>query len=535
MAVLLRLKQTVRTLLLLDRNMRTVFPIYDGAHQSVDKAVLDSECVNLQAYSPIATGAASRTSLVPTPGLTTFLTGSISPFVGYVFKNELYVILRGFPDDYLYKIDKNGAETLIGSLGSSVRTSRNFPQFASNGELLYILFPEDSGYFYDPDTGLSQNVDVVYQGYEAEDTGVISVTSGDGYFIFCTTKTVFNSGLVTDVDKGKSFDALDFASAEYSDDDNVRVAWLKGELRIFGSATMETWANVGGTDFPFQRIDGATIEKGLKYPNTLQEVDNSFVWVGSGKNESLAVWRATGGGGTQKLSNEYVDALLINTTLDADDAYDSQGFAYSYDGNTVYGFSIAIQDSVFTQSDATLCTDLSEGARVGRMSWRQNYTADSQNPSLKIIPYSAWSVGNCVICYNRVIFNGRYELNSSVFSEKDAKVFRRFTSSYLQAEGDDVYVSRVELRMKNAVGEATASDDIDRNPTVLMEVSDDQGRTWKDFGSRNIGRAVNTRTQVVWNRGCGRSPNYRLFRFTTNNSVEMVFLDLVLDIERASH
>ena len=88
--------------------------------------------------------------------------------------------------------------------------------------------------------------------------------------------------------------------------------------------------------------------------------------------------------------------------------------------------------------------------------------------------------------------------------------------------------------MKNATADPNSSSEADRNPTVKMEVSDDQGRSWTDFGSRSIGKSGKTRTQVVWNRGCGRAPNYRLFRFTTENSIETVFLDLVLDIERSA-
>jgi hypothetical protein len=506
--------------------MRITLPVYDGASQSYP-SVLGSELINLQPYTPIGSGKSTARSLVPTPGFSDFTT-SLNPLVGTVFKNELYVVQASGLTYKLYKVDSTGAETLIGDLGSS---SRNItvPQFASNGEVLSILFPETDNYFYDPSTGLSQNTDAVYQGYEAEDTGVISVTSGDGYFIYCTTKKVFTSSLVTAADKGTSFDALDFATAEFSADDNVRVAWLKGELHVFGEETTEVWANVGGSGFPFQRIDGATIEKGLTYQMSLVEVDNSFMWVGRGEGESPAVWRATGGGGAQKVSNDYVDKLLID--YGSDDTYSGTGFSYSFNGNTVYGFGIANSS---TEGDFTVLYDLIESARSGQLAWRRNFSRDTGSPSFKPFPFVKWELTNCLYVYDKVIFNGKYELTNDTFDADGDKVYRRFSSAYLQAQGEEVYVTRVEIRMKNATGDPDAADEVDRIPTVKMEISDDQGRTWVDYGSRNIGQSGKTRTQAVWSRGCGRSPNYRLFRFTTENRVETIFLDLVLDIERST-
>ena len=534
MAVLLRLKQTVRTLLLLDRNMRLILPVDNGAFQSPDKAGSLSECINLMPYTSETRGASSSGQLSPVDGLAIWNTAIPDRTFTFEIKGDIY----GCWNNSIYQLDYDGNPTLVAT-GFSTVTFTDTTTWGFNGEVVCFCFPEyNESYFWDISLStVSKITDVVFAGYEAQDGGVLAVTSIDGYFVYCTKQDVFKSSLVSAPDKGTGFDALDYAQAEFSPDTNVTVGHLHGELYVFGQLTIEIWSNVGGVGFPFQRIDGATIEKGLGFgfADPPRKLDNSFIFIGAGEGESYSVWQVSGGGSAKKLSTKYIDELIATVQ--------STTFSYQKGGKFFYGT---------TTSDGTCFLDLTATALTQIPAWHKRQISPIDSDSLGNLDLSRWGpeIG-ITYGHEKIIVDGRYYLDSNTFSNTsyvtDYSVFpfpvteetnpttRIFTAPYLQGEGDDVYVSRVELRMKTAVGDSSASSEADRNPTVLMEVSDDQGRSWNSFGSRAIGRSGKTRTQVVWNRGCGRSPNYRLFRFTTINSIETVFLDLVLDVERANH
>jgi hypothetical protein len=507
--------------------MRRVFPVDIGANQSPGKAVALSECVNLMPYVPESPGAASSGALITTDGVTIWNTAIPDNSFTFDIEDNIY----GIWNNNIYELDLNGAPTLVVSGPANFTMAPSYT-WAYNTLVVCFCRPNGSSFFWDiAASTLVEITDAVFQGYQAEDNGVRTVTSIDGYFVFNTQRNVFKTGLVTDADSGTSFDALDFATAEYKPDLNVAVKNLKGELHVFGETTMEVWANIGGTGFPFQRIDGATIEKGLGSKNNLdkvEELDNSFVFVGRGAKEGYSIWRATGGGGATRISNKYVDSLIATVQ--------STTFGYMKDGKFFFGV---------TAQNGTIFIDLTETALKGFPVWHYRQIPPVVYDSDGNYELQSWGPEQITYGHERMIVDGRYYLDANTYSntyyrltpeltleEATIPATRFFTAPYLQGEGDDVYVSRVELRMKNGVGNGDTSSEIDLNPTVRMYISDDQGRTWKDFGSRAIGRSGKTLAQVVWNRGCGRSPNYRLFRFTTENSVETVFLDLVLDIER---
>lgn len=489
--------------------MRVTLPVDSGYFLSPDGALANSECTNLMPFTNMAPVGSSNSGLVSTPGLSRFGNTDIQG-PSFKFLSELYV--HDTVSGKLYKKDRSGVETLIGETGVLTQNV----SFASNSKVLCLQFANGKGFFYSPVNGFSEITSSVYQDYQNEDGGILNVTSGDGYFIYCTRTTVFKSGLVTDVDEGTSFDALDFSTAEFSEDYNVAVKWLRGELHIFGQETIEVWGNVGGSGFPFQRIPGATYDKGAEDAGSIAEIDNSFIWVGSAKNELAGVYRALGGGSSQKISNSYIDSEI-------QDSVGGRAFVYSMGGHIFYGVN----------SDGTIFYDATESAIKGYPIWHKRaFKEDSQ-----------WFSGayGCVSVYDKVIVDGNYVLSNSTFDNtissspglgfpyETRSPTRIFSSPYLASVGDSIFLNKLELVCKGGVG-INGEPSETKDPVVLLEVSDDYGRNWINMGEKPLGKQGQNKAYPEWRR-LGLFDNTAIFRFSITSSVEVVFTNLVLEIE----
>ena len=85
--------------------------------------------------------------------------------------------------------------------------------------------------------------------------------------------------------------ALDFASAETSPDDLLRILTVGSLAWMLGEDSVEAWRNAGATDNPFRRIPDYRLEKGLRSISEAAVLDNTFMFV---SNEGR-VYRQEGG------------------------------------------------------------------------------------------------------------------------------------------------------------------------------------------------------------------------------------------------
>lgn len=76
-----------------------------------------------------------------------------------------------------------------------------------------------------------------------------------------------------------SFDALDFASAEYRPDNLRRVVTTSALAYLMGETSVEPWQITGEADLPFQRFASTSLEKGLRTAGEVALLDNTFMWV----------------------------------------------------------------------------------------------------------------------------------------------------------------------------------------------------------------------------------------------------------------
>jgi len=135
----------------------------------------------------------------------------------------------------------------------------------------------------------------------------------DGYFM----TTDGTSVIVTELADPFSVHPLKYGSAEEDPDMVTGLIKVQNEAYILGRYTVQVFQNVGGNGFPFKTVQGATIPFGCVSASAKCLFASSFAFVGSSRNQPLAVY--LGGSGTaQAISNrEVVDALAAVEDPDA--------------------------------------------------------------------------------------------------------------------------------------------------------------------------------------------------------------------------
>jgi hypothetical protein len=197
----------------------------------------------------------------------------------------------------LVEIDSNGTVAVLGDVGGPVDELVTFDYsfdllaIASGGRLYYwngtILIQVT-----DPDLGL-----------------VLDVVWVDGYFM--TTDGEFL--VVTELLDPTQVNPLKYGSSEVDPDPVVALLKLRNEVYALNRNTIEVFDNVGGALFPFARIDGAQIQKGVVGTFACCVYQESIAFLGSGRNEAPGIY--IGANATaKKISTQEIDEILLQYT-----------------------------------------------------------------------------------------------------------------------------------------------------------------------------------------------------------------------------
>lgn len=197
----------------------------------------------------------------------------------------------------LISVDKLGGVAVLGDVGAGGPVSMDY-----SFDRLGIA---SAGYlYYWNGTALTRVTD--------PDIGVVK----DAHWIagyFMTTDGV--NLVTTDLNDPSSVQTTHYGSAEADPDPVQAVDELRNEAYAFGRYTVEVYQNVGGTGFPFARVDGAQVAKGCVGTLAYCTLGDTFMICGSGRGEAPAVYVMTPGN-VQKVSTAEVDTILLGYTED---------------------------------------------------------------------------------------------------------------------------------------------------------------------------------------------------------------------------
>jgi hypothetical protein len=401
---------------------------------------------------PVRTdGGKYEYTLQHTPGLAMYVELPTYPVLGmHEIDSRAFVVT---PTKF-YEIFDEGTFRELGDVDLSGRAS-----LADNG-LQVVVVDGFKGFYLDlSDDSVNE---ITAEGFYPSKF----VTFQDGYFLFERKGTnQFYSSEALDI----TFDPADYANAEGSPDNVVRVISDHRELFVFGESTIEVWYNSGASGIPFDRNNGVFIEKGCAAPHSIAKQDNTLFFVGS----DLIVYRLAG----------YAPIRISNNAVEDDlqdvDLSDAFAYAYHYDGTLFYTLTIPSRN-------VTWRLDLSNGSwhKLDSYQFGRHYS-------------------NCHMYFSKRNLvgdfqNGRiYQISNKIYTDDGDVIQRKFILPTINIGRNFLPIASFELDMSSGVGTSIGQGS---DPKAMMRFSKDSGKTWSNYKFANIGKIGEYLTRVKWNR-----------------------------------
>jgi hypothetical protein len=393
----------------------------------------------------------------------------------------------------LVTVGSTGTITILGDVGNDgnlVTLDYDFDQLgiASNNNL----------FFWNPTTStLSQNTD--------PDLGpVLDMVWVDGYWM--TTDGEFL--VVTDLGNPLAVNPLKYGSSEIDPDPVVALLKLRNEIYALNRYTIEVFDNVGGDLFPFQRIEGAQIEKGVVGTHACCVYLENIAFLGSGFNESPGIYIGANSQ-TQKISTQEIDMLLLDYT-------EAQLAEVKLEARN----DRSHQHLYVHLPNKTVVYDASASQDLGQPVW---FILTSS-----LVDYSQYRARNLVWCYDKWLVGDPANSNvgymsQDISSHYGQKVRWEFATTILYNEGRGAIITNLEL-----VG-LTGSVAFGLDPTINTSYSTD-GQTWSQQKFIKAGKQGQRAKRLVWFQQ-GWMRNWRIQRFQGNSDAHMSFARLEAQIE----
>jgi hypothetical protein len=288
----------------------------------------------------------------------------------------------------------------------------------------------------------------------------------------------------------------------------VALLKLRNEIYAMNRNTIEVFDNVGGELFPFQRIDGAQIQKGVIGTQGCCVYLERIAFLGSGRNEAPGIYVGAAAT-TQKISTQEIDNLLLTyseaqLTLVKLEARNEKNHQHLYvhlpDRTIVYDAtaSEALQDQVWF----TLTTTV-----VGFSQYRARNL---------VWAYDKWLVGDpqsSTIGY----------LVQDTGQHWGQQVRWEFGTMIVYNESNGAIFNRLELVS------LTGSVALGKNPQISTSYSVN-GQTWSQDRSISVGTIGSMSKRLAWFQQ-GHMRNWRIQRFQGDSDAHVSFIRLEAQME----
>lgn len=451
-------------------NINTTGPSY----KSRSKPLSSQQTKNW--YQQFNDGGKDQYVLMPFPGLKV-IGNAAGIDRGF---NRMAEILYQVKGNTLYEIDRFGTHTVRGAIPGTGRAI-----MANDGINLFIV--TDLRVFQYSTDSLA-----VTEVTDPEITGAQSVDFINNQFLY--TKKKFTT--VSDVGNGAAASGLNIVGEETLPDDLVRDFVFEEIIYRCGVRSVVGWFNSGVGSPPIEKLQGRIFNVGLAAINSIAETDEAFYWLG----DDNAIYRASGGNkqriSTDAISNE------IQSYSRVDDAL---GYTFTFEGQTFYAISFPTGNRTFVISES-----------LGDDGWFEISSGTNDG---------VYQGTSFISAYDKIIVadksNGNvYELDLNAYQNNGEVLQRTRVTQTVDAtliggsKKDRIGMSTLTIEMETGVGVIEGQGD---NPRIMIEYSDDGGRTFSSGTWARVGRLGEFVLLVEFdNLGTFYS---RIFRFSTSDPV----------------
>lgn len=291
---------------------------------------------------------------------------------------------------------------------------------------------------------------------------VAAVTFHDGLFIAARADShKYYWSAVLD---GRTWDALDFASAESKPDTLLDLKVVNDTLWLFGQETIEPWANTGVADAPYQRFEQRIFAKGVRDTGCVVEMDQALFFIAH--DDMAYVLRD----GPERISDHGIEEQIAASSTVSCSGYIDDGHSF---------FCVRLDDSTYAYDIAT--RQWAELATYGRDNFRaQCATQPGDTPIFgDDEDGTLWTLDG--------------------YADGSDPLERLFTFA-LPLNGGTLAVDSVSIWANVGWTELLAGQGSD--PVAEMRLSRDGGATFGNWREAALGEQGEYRTRTVWRR-CG--------------------------------
>lgn len=442
-------------------------------------------------------GAKSPVAIFGGPGLMARFTVGTGPLRGmHVMNNVLYVV----SGDSLYSVNSFYQTRFLGAGISGLGVVR----MADNGVQVGIVNGLNT-FIYNATTDVYQQIN------DPNAPPAATITYMDGYFLF--DKAGSNEFYYSGILDGTSYNALDFDTAEVSPGFLLALCNQQQNLLVFTQNVIETWFDSGANDSPFQRFNGATVERGCAAAQSIVKEDNSVFFLGNDR-----IFYRLNLPQPLRISQPAIEQEW-QTYPTVSDCF---CFNINFEGHKFIVVTFPSAPNADTSAlGRTFIYDISTDL------WHERVSFLSSGTSL-----GRWRA-NCSVVFNNVTLIGDAfgnqvgELSSTQYTEYGAPIIGTLVAPAIQADRRRIFHANFELDMETGVGllPGAASDfnsDVNpdfgplpvqgSDPQIMLDWSDDGARTWKSPQKWSaLGKIGAYQQRVRWQRlGQSRTRIYRV-------------------------
>jgi len=390
----------------------------------------------------------------------------------------------------LVRIEQDLSVTILGDVGAGGRAILDYSAdrlAVMSGGRLYYWNGAALTQVVDPDLG-----------------NVVSFVWVDGYFM--TTDGQYL--VVTELADPFSVDPLKYGSSEIDPDPILAVLKLRNEIYAVNRYTIEVFQNIGGTGFPFERIQGAQIQRGAIGTFCACAFGDTVAFLGGGRNESPAIYLGANGQAL-KISTREIETVLGGFT----EAELSAAVLEVRSGKSQMQLWIRL-------GDRTLVYDSEASKVIGEPVWCQLTSA--------IDGFSAYHAGDLVWCYEKWLVadplsDAHGYLVDTLSSQWGSDARWEFGTQIVYNGSRGAIVHELELV---ALPGRTA---FGADPMIETSYSLD-GETWSTARPIRAGVQGDRAKRLVWYRN-GSMRNWRIQRFRGDTQSFCSFARLEAQLE----